>query len=302
MAVEPRYPAVRPARLVQAENALESFKRIEEQALALPSERVGRVTTDIPLAASIALGALANLEQLRPEFEALADGGVAQRALAQLPDYALGALYAHLQSMAVLSDNELASLIERAKPLRENLLLVAEGLVGFGIFPGSTVAAVREGMGHVDTAKDLIALAALFNSNWSHVQGKVPFERELVNDAAVLGPRLLRAVGLREVGEVRKDPSLDWKALRERTFRLLVNAYDEVRRATVYVRWHHDDANAFAPSLHARPATGKSKVGAEEPEDTDQEPMKSDQQELGGVVSSPEPVDAGLKGSSPFAP
>lgn len=144
-------------------------------------------------ASSIALGALANLEQLRPEFRQLADGGEAERALDSLHDYALAAFFAHLESAPDVDQKELGQLLEQARPLRENLLRVAEGLAAFGLLSTAAVSAIREGSGSLDTAKDLAQLGALFSSNWDRVASKVPFERALVDEASRLGTTLLRA-------------------------------------------------------------------------------------------------------------
>lgn len=289
-------PPVSPARIERAENAAEAYKRVEDQILALSVNEVGRVTADVAMASSIALGALENLQQLRPEFEQLSDGGVALKALDSLQDYALAAFFAHLESVPDASQSELARLLERARPLRESLLKVADGLAGFGLLSGSAVSAIREGSGHLDTAKDLALLGALFGSNWERVESKVPFERGLVDEAGRLGALLLRTIGAKEVGEVRKDPSYDWGSLRARAFRLLVNAYEELRRATSYVRWHHGDALAYAPSLHARPATRRR--GGSPAEPAAAEPLASEQAELGGGEAA---AEAGLPGNNPFA-
>lgn len=319
MQEHPMYPPVNPARLNEADHAVESFQKIEAAAVALSADKVGRVTADVSIAASIALGAVYNLEKLLPEYEAqLNDGGAAVKAFNALKDCALGALYAHVQSEAVLSENQLSALLTEARPLRQNLLGSAESLANFGLFPETTVSAIREGSGTLDVAKDLIALAALFQSNWEQVAGKVPFERELVTQASVLGTRLLRAAGAQEVGEARVNTALDWPSLRERTFRLLVNTYEVLRRATAYVRWEQGDAATFTPSLHARRVPSKRSTNnaasdssaafnsipsdpsaASEPTD---EPLPSSEQgELGGVPAQPGAViESGLRGAPPF--
>ncbi len=295
MAPMPESMPIHAARIARAENAAESFKRVEDQILALSIDDAGRVTADVPTAASIALGALGNLEQLRPDFERLNDGGAAVRALDSLQDYALAAFFAHLETAPDTSQSELARLLTQARPLRENLLKVAEGLAGFGLLPLPAVSAIREGSGNLDLAKDLTQLGALFSSNWEHVASKVPFARALVDEASRLGTLLLRTIGAREVGEVRKEPSNDWESLRARAFRLLVNAYDELRRATQYVRWHERDALAYAPSLHARSAPRRKPSGEAEP--LEPEPLVSESAALGG---KPATADAGLPGTSPF--
>jgi hypothetical protein len=280
-------PPVSP-RVVRAENAAESYKKVEEQILALPVNAVGRVTTDVALAT--------NLEQLRPEFRQLADGGAAEKALDSLHDYALAAFFAHLESAPDVNQKELGPLLEQARPMRENLLKVAEGLAGYGLLSATAVNAIREGSGTLDTAKDLAQLGALFSSNWDRVASKVPFERAQVDEASRLGTTLLRAIGSKEVGEVRKDPSQDWPLLRARAFRLLVNAYEELRRATLYVRWYQGDAVAYTPSLHARQAPRRKEGG--DVELVPAEPLLSANEALATADPAATP---GLPGTSPFA-
>ncbi len=287
--------AVAPARLERAESAVESYQRVEAEMLALPEGGVGRVTTDVGQAASIALGARENLEKLRPEFKRLNDEGAAIRALDSLEDYAMASFFAQLQLMPDGTTDDVARLLVEGRPVRENLLKVAEALASFGIFAEKTVARIREGQGNLDTAKDLVALGALFNRNWELVQNKVPFELDLVERAATIGPQLLRAIGAKKVGEVRKDPSYDWKSLERRAFRLLVNAYEELRRATSYVRWYDDDAKDFTPSLHAR-TSKRNQDGTRD--SNEHEPPTNDLNELG--AQQPE-AEAGLPGASPFS-
>lgn len=154
---------------MRAENAAESYEKVEDQVLALPANLVGRVTTDVSLASSIALGALTNLEHLRPEFKQLADGGAAEKALDSLHDYALAAFFAHLESAPEVNQKELGQLLEQARPMRESLLKVAESLATFGLLSTTAVNAIREGSGTLDTAKDLAQLGALFSSNWERL-------------------------------------------------------------------------------------------------------------------------------------
>lgn len=302
----PIYPPVKPARINEAEHAIDSFRKIQETALAIPMERVGRVTTDVPLAASIALGAVYNLEQLRSAFETeLNDDGAAGRALDRLKDCALGALYADMQSMALLTENELSALLDEARPIRQNLLGSAESLANFGVFPSGTVADIREGLGNVDAAKDLIALAALFNSNWERVTGKVPFDRDLVDQASFFGTRLLRALGAKEVGDARLDTSMDWHGIRARTFRLLVDTYEVLRRATAYVRWYHGDGTVFTPSLHARQSPSKKGRDNTEADDNPEQPMPhSDQVDArraeAAETQGAATVEPGMRGAPPF--
>jgi hypothetical protein len=282
--------------LDRAESAAESYKKVEAEILSLPDAEVGRVTADVAQAGSIALGALPNLLKLRAEFEQLDAKGKFTAALDKLQDLALAAIYAHVRSTETISDKEVPGLIERASPIRENLLYTAQALVGFKVFAAEPVAAIREGKGNLDTAKDLVALATLFNANWDLVASKVPFERTVLEEAAQLGAQLLHAIGAREVGEVRKDPSFDWLDLRARAFRLLVNNYEELRRAAVFVRWHEGDGAAFAPSLHSTKPRRRRRVTEEVVAGDEEESALGSESRVAPSAN----IDPGMPGASPF--
>jgi hypothetical protein len=51
----------------------------------------------------------------------------------------------------------------------------------------SAVSAICEGSGHLDTARDVAQLGALYSSSWDQLAGKVLFERALVDEASRLG-------------------------------------------------------------------------------------------------------------------
>jgi hypothetical protein len=293
-------PEVVPARVERAENAAQAYQRVEPEILALPAERVGRITADVSHAASVALGAVKNLQQLRPEFERLGDGGAALRALGALEDYAFAAVFAHLQTLPEATTKELSALVERARPLRENLLKVAESLASFGVFSDKAVSVIREGTGQIDMAQDLMLLGTLFDANWEAVQNKVPFQRELVAEASRLGAQVLRAIGSREVGEVRRDPNLEWSGLKTRAFRLMIDAYEEVRRATNYVRWYQGDARTFAPSLHQRTARRPTDA-ADDAADSASEPGGNNTASAAAAAPPVVGAASGLPGDHPFS-
>lgn len=51
--------------------------------------------------------------------------------------------------------------------------------------------------------------------------------------------------------------------IRQQELTLLVQSYEEVRRAVVYLRWHEADADTITPSLYA--GRGRKAVAAEAP-------------------------------------
>ncbi len=158
------------------------------------------------------------------------------------------------------AENALKPLLEEAVPLRENLLSDAEALARRGLLDAETVAEIRAGQGHIDTANDLVrALGAV--------------QRELVGDRRQDGgdrgggeprrgdraaaPRRPRREG------ARQGPGPTEAAdKRARAFSLLVHAYDQTRRAVAYLRWNEGDADAIAPSAVQGPRRSRGVVRA----------------------------------------
>jgi hypothetical protein len=200
---EPTLPVITPRRIGRAESAAESYQKLEGRLLALPRDQVGRVTTDVAQAASIALGALPNLRKLRADFEALGHFDSFVQKLDHLEDCALAAFYADIRALPDANEKETQQLLERGKPIRAKLLTIAEGLADFDVLDPTLVRNIRQGQGNLDTAQDLVALATLFNANWPLVGNKVPFELALVREAGHVGSNLLHAIGIDGVGVVK---------------------------------------------------------------------------------------------------
>lgn len=293
---EPIAPVITPARISHMESAAECYRKVEKEILALPEERVGRVTADVGQAVSVALGALPNLLKLRKEFDVFADSDFFVKKLDTLQDHAMAALYAHIRATPAVSEKEAQTMLERGKPIREQLLAVAEGLTTFGLLDSALVQSLRQGQGNLDTAKDLIALGALFNANWDSVSAKVPFGADLVREASALGANLVQALGKTEIGDVRSNATFDWLSLRARAFRVLVEEYDELSRAVAFIRWHHGDARAFVPSLHS---TGRRNSGGKATQPEPSEP-NLDGSESPTLASGADDVPPGMPGGSPF--
>ena len=239
--------AVRPGTLNEA---AEAYARIEPAIMALPQKDVGRVTTDVPSATSLALGALPQLEALLPEMnDVFKKPPKAQ--IERLRDHALGLLYAHIAWLP-RSSNALDGELEEARALREQLLASADAHVSYGQMDAAAVAAIRQGAGHLDRANDLIALVGLFHAAWPVISKKTQATPEQLDRAAALGPQLVAALGANTLGAGSVKDGKTAADRRNRAFRVFLTDYEEIRAAVQYVRRHEGDADAFAPSLHPR--------------------------------------------------
>lgn len=238
------------------QEAAHAFALVEPEMAALDANSLVAINVDIPRAVATALGARPALLRFRPlildEFRRFP-----LASLDRLDTYALAAWYAHLLSLpAAPPDNSHKALVEEASALRSNLLVAAEALAHAGLFDAGHVAKIRSGQGHLDTANDLVALAALFRNNWGKIEGKTAITPGDIEKAATVGPRLIEAVGVREQVSERSPSQIADD--RRRAFTLLVRAYDDCRRAVSYLRWAEGDTNQFAPSLYGRRPKAKA--------------------------------------------
>lgn len=237
-------PVDRPSGIAPAADA---FAALKDAYAKLPSEARVPINVDIPRAVAVVLGAEPRVRSLVPAMEeALRNPPTA--LVASLRQKALGAWYAHLVTMRARSERSPKELLERGTVLRSRLLKAADALADADLLDASAVARIREGAGNIDKANDLVALAALFSQSWSDVHDKTAITEAQVDEAALLGPRLLLALAEDPLPN-EADHAND---LRQRAFSLLVRSYDEIRHAVAYVRRAEGDVDAFAPSLYTK--------------------------------------------------
>ncbi len=245
--------------------AAAAFAAVERLLADLDPNDLAVINIDIPQSVSIALGALPGLLPFREAIvDALKHFHIAN--LDHMETYALAAWYAHLLALPPQSpDNPVKPLLDEAVPLRENLLSDAEALARRGYLDAAVVAEIRAGHGNVDIANDLVALSALFALAWAQIHGRTAATEEEVKRAGDLGPQLLAALGVREHGAaVAPAEAADRRA---RAFTLFVRAWDELRRAITYLRWHEGDADQIAPSLYrGRGGRGSSASQQKDPD------------------------------------
>jgi hypothetical protein len=98
-----------------------------------------------------------------------------------------------------------------------------------------------------ELAEDLQILAIAMQANWAKIQGKAPTTAADLDTALRMSARLMRIVGLREQGPAQLAAATDQRL---RAFTLVLNVYDDARRAVGYLRAREDDADSIAPALH----------------------------------------------------
>jgi len=258
--------------------AAKAFAEVSPILSGMSSSGLLQITTDIPRAVAIAVGAVPHIANLRDQAAKLPGFDITN--VDRLGVYALAAWYAHLQGMPEAVAGALAGLLEEGKPLRETMLLSAELLAHLDLFNKTAVQDIRADHGNLDTANDLVALSALFATAWTHVENKTPVTWEQVERAAQLGPEILVALGARDQPGAKVSDGSTPPERRVRAYTLFVNAYGQCRRAVTYLRWAEGDADEIAPSLFAnrgrRKTTPEAEADAEvtEPAATPEKPEK----------------------------
>ncbi|HEU4410909.1 MAG TPA: hypothetical protein VFS43_36995 [Polyangiaceae bacterium] len=247
----PTYRPTTPTTLIQPisrHEAAEAYARARPDLDALRPEEVGRITANIAVVLSIVLGALVHLEALMPIIATLPLLDLA--TLRKLRDYVYTLYYVDLMALlAAEGAADVPTLLAEATPMRERMLSVAEGMAKYGLVDAERVAAIRSGLGHLDTARDLGALAELFGGLPPEHQARLPVPAAEVDRAAELSLQLLAALGRRHVGSDGAGLPTRYDDDKARAFRLVVRTYDLGRRAVSYVRWHEGDADLLVPSL-----------------------------------------------------
>lgn len=239
----PRKP-VSPVKPDAPSKSAAALASVGTEMAKLDPSAFAPINLDIPQAVALVLGVTANVSALRSDIAARIPSHPL-KPLDNLETYALAAYHAHILWLPrTTGPNQVTALLDEATPLRANLLSDAIALAKRGLFDEKVVEDIRAGKGNVDTANDLVALAALFTSQWSTVENKTAATWDEVLRAGELGPTLLAALGVREFAVSAEPDALSEQ--RKRAFTLFYNAYDETRRAITYLRWHEGDADDLA--------------------------------------------------------
>jgi len=278
-----------------------TYDRRIEEIKAVPESELVPLNLDVHSAIATVLGTLPALSKLKDRFGKLPE--IDQTRLASLEDYAEAAAEANMRhETAIAPNDDIVELNEAAMKMRETLRIDATALANRGLVDSSRLSAFKGLVGYKNVGFELLGWASVMHDAWPRIQNRTPITEEELISAKELAERLIRAAGVRE-----QTPAMvaEVAHIRQQAVTLMIKAYDQVRRATLFLRWNEGDAEDIAPSLYAgrvrhpggatdAPATTTRAAApaAPAPAPAGAAPV---------AASSPQPVPAvGMPGASPF--
>lgn len=126
------------------------------------------------------------VDAIRPHLDLIRTKAptLALHLVLELPALALGLIVATDRVVVPVSDGEIQQRLEKLRPMRELTLLQLEVLVEMGLAPRDRVAAIRAGKGPLDSARDGVAIAGLFEELSASIAGKHPFSPAYLSELA----------------------------------------------------------------------------------------------------------------------
>ena len=279
-----------------------AFQKTASARAALAPAELLPINLDVQVALTTVLGTLPRLATLRDAIvAALPEFDIGQ--FDKLGAYAEALAYAQTAYLAASEPAEaLPTLVARAAEVRDQLLSDATALAKRGLLDAKRLAELKGGPGYLNTTSDVGVLVRMFRERWSDVVSKSAVQPAELDEAEQMFERITLAYAERTQQSNTAAAATDDRL---RAYTLLVNAYDQARRAASYLRWVEGDAEKIVPSLWAgrggrgssasaapAPGTGGGAagdaVGAAKPANAD--------------AIGNEPGNAGTNGTTPVAP
>jgi hypothetical protein len=225
-----------------------AFEELAPELAALPAETLIKVNLYVPKVVGTVMAKLRSIRTLRPKIEEhLPKFNLAR--FDRLESIVLALFYAHgAHLVASRPTPPLPALTARGTKLRRILLADASTQAERGLFSEEVLADIRKGTGYQDLGEDLIALVSLYRSRWADVKPTSGVSLAELDEAEALAAPLLVAAEEREMIPENRAKAIEQ---RRRAFTLLIEAYDDVRRAALYLCRTLKEANEIAPSLYS---------------------------------------------------
>jgi hypothetical protein len=238
----------------------EAYKRVEPDLLAVSPDDIAPINLDIASAVATVLYLWAGILRLRDTIVRVLIGFDIAR-FDKLEDYAMALGHANtMHLIATQPPDELQAIHDESAAMRETLYTDTMALIRRGFIKESSIKELKGLTGYKNIAGDLQILARVLKDNWSTIEGKCGVQMSELDHALKLSTCMFGIVGLRENGSAVHTATADMRA---RAYTLFTRAYDDARRAVIFLRWHEGDADSIAPSLHPGRAGSKKKATEE---------------------------------------
>lgn len=226
----------------------EAYDRALRATAALSEQDLLPVNINVRDAVATVIGALPTIMAYRDEAANLHGFDIAH--FDQLQLHSLAAGHAHAKFLAASAPPvALAALNETATKLRDTMYHDAVALALRGLIGRDQITKFKTNVGYKNLASDLLGLVQVFRASWGKVASRTGVQPGDLEQAELLGRRLMTAVGTRKHALATVAQA---QAQRQRNFTLFSHSYDQVRRAISFLRWDHEDIDQICPSLFAR--------------------------------------------------
>ena len=224
-----------------------AFDNLLATISAVPKEEQRHVNLDLPGVFTTIYKTLAQTAIYEPKVAKLEFTD--HPAIKMLPDLVLAGLYIENEIASTSqATNELAPKIEEGTALAQIMVADIKALVLRKVLPVDALGDYNSGNGFHALATNLGHVARLADRNWAAIEGRSGITRADIKRAGELNQEIFKYLGERATngGDLAQ-----LAALRAQNFTLIVRAYDELRRAIAYLRYHEGDVDEIAPSLFA---------------------------------------------------
>jgi hypothetical protein len=273
----------------------EAFEATADERAQVPDEDLVPINIDVGDAAHTVLTVVPRLAPLTDDMKALP---VDHARIERLDVYARAAGHAHaVHVVASAPPEQLTALYEKALRCRGSLRSDVQNLINHGLVAEDSLSGIDGETGYSNVGYDLMSLVAIMRGAEERVKGRTATLPEDLDEAELVANQLLEMVALRDgTPGVPRAVALD----RQRAFTLLVNAYDEARRAVHFLSWKAGNGNEIAPSLFAnRSGRRKAATSDDKPSNTDV-PRAPERAATNTTSKAPARDLTGLPGDSPF--
>lgn len=251
------------------------------------------ITVDPTNAVTTVYGAIPAIMALKPEVEATFKA-FPMKYIDNLSVYASALLFAHTNWLfATTPSPELQELIAQAVRGRVRVVSVAETAAVHGLISPEVLKDLQGPKGHKNVALDLLGVTGVLRRNWAALEGKVPLTLSDLSSYEQIAQKVVQTVGEREMAPAA-DSAVSME--RKRAYTVLIEAFEEVRAAVIYIRRKQGDADQIAPS----PFAGRGGSKRKDEDEAEVEPTPGASTPANGA-SAAAAVPVGHPDSNPLA-